>query len=92
MSANAKAEIEYEDGLKAVAEAKASVATAEASVSADYDVFKVKFTANVDVISAGAEAKCVIGKNEDGDIEITLGAGIGALLFGCGGEITIILG
>ena len=88
--AEASAEFQYEDGFKLGAEAKASVATAEAEFSIDLWLFEIEVGANVDFLSAGAEANVIVGENDKGEFEIGAEAGIGALLFGFGLDISLI--
>ncbi len=92
LAAEASAEFLYEDGFKLGAEAKASVATAEASFTIDLWLFEIEIGANADFLSAGAEANVTAGKNDEGQFEIGAEAGIGALLFGFGLDISLIFG
>ena len=92
LAAEVSAEFLYEGGFKLGAEAKASVATAEASFTIDLWLFEIEIGANADFLSAGAEANVTAGKNDEGKFEIGAEAGIGALLFGFGLDISLIFG
>lgn len=92
LQAEVNAEFVYENEFKLGAEAKASVATAEASFTIDLWFMGIEIGADANFLSAGAEASIAAGKNEDGQFEISAEAGIGALLFGFGLDISLIFG
>ena len=92
LHAEANAEFVYEDGFKLGAEAKASVATAEASFTIDLWFMEIEIGVEGDFLSAGAEASVTVGENDEGQFEIGAEAGIGALLFGLGLDISFIFG
>ena len=90
--AEANASFVYQDGLQIGAEAKAAVATAGTSFAIDLWFMKIEIGADMDLLSVGAEASVTASRNDQGQFEIGAEAGIGALLFGLGLDISFIFG